>query len=48
MKIVLFIVLLLLFGCSFVRVDEIQKNDEKILIENPYIINLSNGQKYKL
>lgn len=49
MKIFLLIILSMLFGCSYFTVKESQEiKESKILIENPFIINLSTGETHKL
>ena len=49
MKIFLSIVILLvLFGCSDLTIEEVENLDERILIEEPFIINLNSGKKYEI
>ncbi|MEG2848156.1 MAG: hypothetical protein RR904_05255 [Bacilli bacterium] len=49
MKIVyLLIVLSLAFGCSNIKEHEIEKAEEVVIVENPFIINLNNGEEFEV
>lgn len=49
MKIIyLLIVLSLVFGCSNIKEYEIEKTEEIVIVDNPFIINLNNGEEFKI
>lgn len=49
MKIIyLLVVLSLLFGCSNIKEYEIEKTEEIVIGENPFIINMSSGEEFKI
>lgn len=47
-KIYLLVVLLLIIGCSGVEEQEIEKIEEPIIVENPFIINVNSGKEFKI
>lgn len=47
-KIYLLLFLLLIIGCSGIKEQEVKKTEEIIIVENPFIINMSSGEEFKI
>lgn len=48
MKKIIYVILLILCSCSQIMIEEVSETSEEIIIEEPFILNISTGEKYKI